>query len=164
MAHALGRLLGRGVERQLGVALLALVEGHVFIRTIDRAGRGHQQVAHAQFARAFHHVECADDIGVDIGAGVFKAVAHPGLRGEVDDHIRAFGHGQRVKPVEVFQHPLVGGKTGVLQQHLVPPLFDPHIVVVGHAVVADDSEAFLEQQFREVKADEAGRAGDENLA
>ena len=42
---------------------------------------------HAQPPRGLHHVEGADHIGIDIGARVLEAVAHPGLRGEVDDHI-----------------------------------------------------------------------------
>ena len=36
----------------------------------------------------FHHVERADQIGVDIGARVLQAVAHARLRGEMDDDVR----------------------------------------------------------------------------
>ena len=46
---------------------------------------------HLETARGLHHVEGADHIAVDIGARVFEAVAHPGLGGEMHDHIRREG-------------------------------------------------------------------------
>ena len=38
-------------------------------------------------AREFEHVEGADEIGIDIGARIFEAVAHAGLRREMDDDV-----------------------------------------------------------------------------
>ncbi len=42
---------------------------------------------HLRHARGLHHVECADNIRIDIGARVLEAVAHPRLRGEMHDDI-----------------------------------------------------------------------------
>ena len=42
--HRLVGLLGRGVDRELGVRLIGLHKRHLVIRAVDRAGRGHQQV------------------------------------------------------------------------------------------------------------------------
>ena len=64
-----------------------------------------------QLARAFHHVEGADDVGVDIGARVLEAVAHPGLRGEMDDDVGLFGQHQRCRALVILQHALVQPKS-----------------------------------------------------
>ena len=42
---------------------------------------------HFQPARGLHHVERADNIGIEIGARIFQAVTHARLCREVDDHI-----------------------------------------------------------------------------
>jgi len=164
MRHRLVRLLGRGIKRQRGVAFLHFGERHFGVCAISRTGRGHQQVIHRQFARAFHHVEGADQVRLNIGARVFEAVSHPRLRGEVDDHVGPFRQCQRVQGVEIFEHGFGRAEMRVLQQHLVTPLLDPHIVIIGHPVKADHAETFIEQQLREVIADEPGRSGDENGA
>ena len=162
--HRLVRLLGRGVERELRVALLALIERHLLVRAVDRARAGHEQMLDSELACTLHHVERADDIGVDIGARVFERIAYSSLRREMDDHVGPLRHGKRVEFVEVLQHPDVRTEMLVLQQHLVPPLLDPDIVVIGHAVVANDGETFLKQQLGQVEADKPGAAGDEDFA
>jgi len=113
-------------------------------------------VIHAQFAGAFHHVEGADEVRVDIGARVLQRVTHPRLRGQVDDHIGLFGQSEGVKALEILQHSLGAGEVRVLQQHLVPSLLDAHVVVIGHPVIADDAETLLQQKLREMEADEPG--------
>ena len=118
----------------------------------------------AQLARAFHDVEGADEVRIDIGARVFEAVTHPRLCGEVDDRIGLFRQRQRAEPLEILQHAFGAGEMRVLEQHLVAALLDPHIVVIGHPVIADDAKTFVQQQLREVKPDEPGRTGDENGA
>ena len=101
-------------------------------------------------------------VGVDIGTGVFKAVAHPGLRGEVHDDIGLKVVRDTIQRVGVFQHRLGRGETGFLQQHLVAALFQGDIVIIGHSVQPMDDEPFLQQEIGQVIADEPRRAGDEN--
>ena len=94
---------------------------------------------HAQLARAFHHVEGADQVRIDIGARVFEAVPHPRLRGEVHDHIGLFRQSERVERLEILQHPLKAGEMRVLQQHLVPQL--QRDGAIGSGVTLDISGA-----------------------
>ena len=47
VGHRLVGLLGRGVDRELGVGLVGLTNGISSVRAVDRAGRGHQQVPDA---------------------------------------------------------------------------------------------------------------------
>lgn len=118
---------------------------------------------HLELARAFHHVERADEIGVGVGARVLKTVSHTGLPCEMDDDIGLLRHRQLVQFVEIFEHPDMCREMPVLQQHLVPLFFQAHIVVVGHAVVADDGKTLVKEKLRQVKADKAGRTGYEDL-
>jgi hypothetical protein len=60
-----------------------------------------------------HHIERAHDVAVDIGARVFKAVAHSGLCGEMYDHIGGKGPGRCGEPLRVLQHRLGGRNPGV---------------------------------------------------
>lgn len=69
------------------------------------------------------------------------------------------GGGKRVHILE----PGLGSREAVaLAQDLVAALFERHVVVVRHPVEAVDLEPFIEQQRREVKADESGGSGDED--
>ena len=40
------------------------------------------------FAGELQQVERANHVGVDVGARILEAVAHTGLRGEMDDDVR----------------------------------------------------------------------------
>ena len=117
---------------------------------------------HAEAARGLHHVERADHVGIEIGARVLEAVAHPGLRREVDDHVGR----ERVRdPVEqrlILQHPLGGGEIRVLQQHLMPALLQADIVIIRHPVIAVNGEPLGQQQLGQVEPDEPGGAGDQD--
>ena len=111
-----------------------------------------------------HHVEGADDVAVDIFARGFKGIAHPGLCREVDDHLGFKGVGHAVQRIAVLQLRLDGGEVRVLQQDLVAALFQADVVIVRHAVKALHPKAFVQQQPRQMKADEPCCAGNQNLA
>ena len=115
-----------------------------------------------QLARAFHHVERTHEIGFEVGARIFEAVSHTRLPREVDYHVRLFGHCEGVQLLEIFEHADMRAEMLVLHQHLVPPLFQPDVVIVGKAVITDNAEALCQQQLREVIADEPGRSRDEH--
>ncbi len=127
MRHALARLLGGGVDGELGVSAFSVsVKRHVVVGAVDRRGRGHQQVLAPRGAwRRLHHVEGADDVGVDIGARVFQAVAHAGLGCEMNDRRRAGTRRQRRRTApRSSSSASVTAKAGVLQQHGVPAVLE----------------------------------------
>ena len=70
VAHGLVRRLGGGIERQRRVDLCGFCEGQGGIGPIDRRGRGHKQMADLAGARHFYRVECADQVGTDVGGRV----------------------------------------------------------------------------------------------
>ena len=113
-------------------------------------------------AAAFQDVQEADDVGVHVGARALEAVADAGLGGEIDHRIGldlgeegrdAVAVGEVDLRVAVAGLGLEVGQAGGLQRR----------VVVGVEVVeAHDLVAARQQPARQVEADEAGRAGDEN--
>ena len=117
---------------------------------------------YAKPARNLHDVECADHIGIEIGAGVLQAVSHTGLCCEVDDHIGRKFIGDTVEECLIFQHPLGRGEVRVLQQHLVPPLLKGDIVIISHPVIAVDDKSFGQKQLGKVEPDEPGSPSDQN--
>jgi hypothetical protein len=164
VAHRLVRLLGGGVDGQRGIDLLHLAERHLLIGAVDRRGRRHQQVPDLQLARAFHHVECAGDVGVDVGAGMFEAVADPGLRGEVTIASGSALAGEFEQPLMVEDVEFLGAEGIALAQQRVPLLLQLEVVIGGHRVDADHPEAFGDQQPGKVEADEAGSSGNKDGA
>ena len=117
---------------------------------------------HLEAARGLHHVEGADHVAVEIGARVFKAVAHPGLGREMHDHIGREVVRDRVQQLLILQHAFGHRKIRILQQHRVAALFQRDVIVIRHAVIAVHHEAFGQQEFREVKSDEPGGSGDKD--
>ena len=62
MRHRLVGLLGRRIERHLGVGLVGLGIGHLRVGAIDRGGRGHEEMCARGGADGFEKVESADEI------------------------------------------------------------------------------------------------------
>jgi len=89
-------------------------------------------------------------------------VAHADLRGEVGDRVGREVPDRVGERVGVLEHSDRRLESGRLQQHLVAPFLQAHVVVGRHAVEPRDDPAFVEQKPRQVKADEAGRARDED--
>ena len=106
MRHRLVRLLGRSVKRNLRVGLVGLDKGQLFIGAIDRSCGRHHQVRDFDAARGLHDIEGSDDVGLDIGARIFKAVAHACLRGEMDDDLGITGVNRSVEGLLILEHRL----------------------------------------------------------
>jgi hypothetical protein len=87
-------------------------------------------------ARSFHHVEGAHNIGIDIGAGVLKAVAHARLGREMHDNVGGEFIHRAVKRLGVFEHRLGGAKPLVLHEYRVATLLERNIVIRCHPIKA----------------------------
>ena len=48
----------------------------------------------------------------------------------------------------------------ILQQDLVTAAFQLHVIVIGHAVIADDAKPFIKEKLGKVEPDESGRSSD----
>ena len=162
MRHALVGLLRGSVDRELGVGLLGLAKGHVFIGPVDRRGRGHQEMPDLQPAGGLHHVEGADDVAVEIGARVFEGIAHAGLGCEMDDDVRLELFGDGPEQGLILEKALRRREPLVLKEHLVAALLQGDVVIIRHPVVAMNAQALCKQEPCEMEADEAGGAGDED--
>ncbi len=108
----------------------------------------------------FEHGHRALEVAVDVGERCLDAVAHAGLRGEVD-------HSRELLRGEQLRHTLAVGKieldeleVRVALEDLEPSMLQRDVVVLVEIVEADDLVAALEQQLRGVESNEPGRAGD----
>ena len=113
---------------------------------------------------AFQHIEEALHVGIDIGVRIVQRMAHAGLRREMDD-MREFVLGEQLRGAVAI------GKIVPDEAEMVrffelgdARFFQLRIVIRRHAVDADDVAAFGEQTPRDMRADKARRAGDENAA
>src|SRR5438034_8980106 len=162
MRHHLVRLFRRAIERHRVIGVLMLGEWLLRVRPIDGAGRSVDEMLHVVVPAALQDIEESGDVAVDVGVRVFHRIAHSGLGGEVDDppraplakeagHLCAIGDVEpdKLEPVEVAEL-------------LKARLLQLRIVVGIEIVDSHDGVAALEEPFRDVVADESGRAGDEN--
>src|SRR5690606_3045001 len=108
VGHQLVGLLGGGVEGQRVVDVVVHRIGHLLVGAVHRAGRGVQQVLHGMGAAAFQDVQEAVQVAACVGARVAERVAHTGLGGQMDDHVRlhfgkGLGGGRGIRQVEAQQ-------------------------------------------------------------
>ncbi len=115
-------------------------------------------------AGAFQHGQEADDVGVDVGLGIFDAVADAGLGPEVDDAAGRVLREQGGHAVAIRQIERVVDIAGPGQQAVEARLFEGGVIVVIEIVDADHRLAARQQTLCGVEADETGRTGDEDGA
>ena len=104
-----------------------------------------------------------DEVRGDVGQRVLEAVADAGLGGEVD-HALEGGRERRLnrRPVgEVGAQEAPVGPAGAVELGQ-PRLLERHVVVVVDVVEARHGVAARQQRPGDVKADEAGGAGDQD--
>ena len=77
--------LGGGIQGNGIVCHVRLLEWDLHRIAINAGGRGVNEVVDRILPAGFEDIVKAEDIGLDIGIGVFEAVPHAGLGGEVDD-------------------------------------------------------------------------------
>ena len=114
-------------------------------------------------AASFEDIGKAHEIARDITLGIAQAVAHPGLRREMDDRVRSFR-------CEAVQQRRLVGDIAALKPHAPllrelrdPRLFQADVVIVGEIVDAGDLHSILAQPLRDVEAEKTGDARDQNF-
>ena len=113
-------------------------------------------------AATFQDVPEADEVGVDVGGGLLEAVANSGLGGQVD-HAVGLGLGEQRR--HRFAIGQVDGRVAIALARFKPRkarLFQRRVVVGVEIVQPHHSVAAIQQPMRDVGADEAGRAGDQD--
>ena len=119
-------------------------------------------MAAAGVAAAFQHIDEADEICVHIGMRIDQRMPHAGLRREMDDEGKTMlgeqgRSGGAVRQVQAHEAEILGA--GELAQ---PRLLQLRIVIGREIVDADHLAARLDETARDMKADEASGAGDED--
>jgi len=114
-------------------------------------------------AAAFQNVAEAHQVGLDVRTRILERVAHARLCGQIDHVREALLLEQRVHGRVIGHVHVREGETGVGFKFLQAVLLELHIVVVVQAVQADDGVPGFQKAPGKMKADEPGRAGDENM-
>ena len=115
-------------------------------------------------AAEFQHVQHAEQIGADVGFGILDAVTNACLRGEMDHDVGLCPFlPRRAARRNILQHRLDRRKPGHLVERSVPSALQLDIVVGCDAVEADHGVPVAKQATRDVKADEAGSSGDQEM-
>src|SRR5262249_29563246 len=102
-----------------------------------------------------------DDVGVDVGARIFGAVADARLRREMDDDLGLrLGHllGGELR---VLEHHFPRREACKLRESLMTPPLEGKVVIRREAVESDDGVALGEETLRQVESDEASGPGNE---
>jgi hypothetical protein len=131
---------------------------HETRRAIDLAGGGVDHALHAQLARRLHDIECALDVGIDVGVGRVVRIGDRDQRRQVHHHVAAMHRGAHAMRVAD-----VAGKN-------IERLLDRGLCFVEpapgvEAVVEHEGAHFVaaaNEAFCQVRADEAVGAGDED--
>ena len=139
-------------------------ERHLRVGAVDRRRRCIEQMPAAIVPAALENGGEAGEIGIDISKRIDQRMTNAGLRREMNDIRKAVlleqcGHAVAVGKVELDEAQAIGfgelGATRFLQRR---------IVIGIHIVEPDNVAAVAQQTLRDMKADEAGRAGDEDGA
>ncbi len=166
--------LGSRIEGDRVVDRVGGAEGHFAVHAVHAGAGGIDEVLNIVVAAGFQYIGKAEDVALHVGVGVFEAVAHPGLCGEVDDGVKVFFAEELVEAVLVFELELyevevglcfagnpffVGDFMFIEAGGLEAPHFEADVVVVVDTVEAYYFVAVLGEAVGEVVADEACGAG-----
>src|SRR5688572_1708282 len=144
------------------VDVLGLRPGQLGVRAVHARAGGVHEMARRSTPAALEHVGEANEVRLDVGARVLERVAHPGLRGEMEHALGALFFEKLLERIGVRDVQFVKSEPGMLELRDAI-LLELDRVIRRKIVEADDFIAALEQAFRAVHADEAGRTRDEYL-
>ena len=111
---------------------------------------------------SLEHIEEAFDIRIRISVRIFERIAHAGLGREMNDDRKAMLREQRLRGLPIGEVGLHEGEVGLAFEDIETRFFQRRIVIVVDAVETDNLAAGRQQTLRDVKADEAGGAGNQD--
>lgn len=121
-------------------------------------------MAHRCAAARLQNMEETNEIGCHIILRGLQRIAHARLGSQMG-HMQRFGLRKDLRDALLIrQIAFDEAEIGMLAQLREPVLFQPNIVIGIHIVETHDLATSLQQAARHMKADEAGRAGDEHRA
>jgi hypothetical protein len=161
MRHHFIGFFGGCVEADRVINVVMLAEWHCSVATIHAGAAGKNQMLHRVVAATFQNVAKADQVGVDIGVWVVDGVAHPRLRGQMDDAPGLLSREQCRHRFAVGDVELVKTEVLMFAQFGKARLFESNVVVVVEVVHTNDRIASFKQAQSCVHTDEAGCASDE---
>ena len=180
VAHQLVRLLGGRIQADGMVHGVGLAVREFVVQAVNATRTGIDQVGDRKAAASFQNVEEAHQIALDVGLRLFDGVTDTGLRRQMADGPEAFAPEEPVQRLGVSdvqtderigrltiasggRHRLAAGRGEREAAFPQARFFKPQVVVRIEVVQAHDRVPGLPQGFGRIKADEPGRAGNEDF-
>ena len=138
--HLVG-LFGRCVQAHRMIGVMLGRKRLLSIQSINARAAGKDQVLDLLMPAAFENRQRSVDVRLGICERILERITHSGLGGQVHDAIESARSKQSRDALTVLQMHLVKLKIRLRRQKLQTALLKLHIVVIVHAVDADDTMA-----------------------
>src|SRR5258707_9356504 len=120
-------------------------------------------MAYAAVTAAFEDVTEADEVRIDVGLGILERVAHARLRREMDHRIELLAREERAHRRAIGDVAAYELELSLAREAREPRLLQANVVVIVQVVEAGDALAALGEPQGQGGADEASRAGDQDV-
>jgi len=113
-------------------------------------------------AAAFEQVHEPVEVRLHVSLRIGERITYAGLCAEIEHGLEAVAFEELLQRLFVGQINFSEGEARRFLQLREPIALQRHVVIGAHIIEADDCAALRQQTLRQVKADEARGAGDEN--
>ncbi|GER35037.1 root hair defective 3 GTP-binding protein [Striga asiatica] len=162
MGYLLTGLFGGSVQAGGPVSLVLFGKRDFVVEPIDRAGRGpHNRGLWIGRFAGLENIHEARDVAGDIGRGIFHRVTDPGLGRKVH-HVREGHEVEKLDKQIGVVYVTVDHEDPVPKKKVLAGPFQGRVVVIVEIVEPDYAVAAPSKGGRDVAADEAGGASDED--
>ena len=163
LAHQLVRLLACRVERERMIDPVLHPKRERLVAPVDGRRGGVDEMARTAAAGELQHVAVADQVRLEVGAGILEAVANAGLSPEVNDPIEVgraaqLVQGAGIREIDPFEPETIAE---IARERVEARLLQRWIVIIVEIVDPDDLLAASEKRACCRRPDESTRARDE---
>ena len=144
------------------IDIVGRAERYARVRPVNRRGGRIDKIAAAVVAAAFEYVEEAREVGIHVGVRMVERMANARLRRQMDHDGCALRGEQRGGAIAVGKVELLEPERRERRQLGEAGTLERDVVIRVEIVDADDGAALRGEAPRDVIADEARGAGDEN--
>ncbi len=163
MRHQLVGLLGRGIQTDRVVHVVALGKRHPAVATVNARTAGINEVLDRAVTTSFKDIGETDQIAVDVGCRIDQRIAYPGLRSQVNHALRSFGSEKLTHDRAVGNIGFDKTQTRMPGQFAQPGAFQRDIVVVIEVVNSEHFITTLKQAATDLATNKTGHTGKENF-